>query len=327
MLNRRALCALFIAAASVAPVSLAVAQTDSFPSRPIRLLVPYAAGGGTDAIARLVANGVGEKLGQTMIVENNGTAGGNVASTTVANAKPDGYTVLMANQGPMVVNPHLFKNLRIDPLEAFEPITLIARTPLVVVVSKNSPFKSFKDLMAHGKAKPGQLSYGSAGNGSASHLATALLLAQANIEAVHIPYKGAGPALNDMLGGRGDFMVTTLPSVLGLIDGGQMVPLAVTTDKRVDKLAQVPTVAESGLPDYTSAAWYGFSVPKNTPQPIIQKLREATLAALAAPIIKERLAAEGTEIVGDTPAEFGAMMKTESARWAKFLASSNISID
>jgi tripartite-type tricarboxylate transporter receptor subunit TctC len=327
MLTRRSLCALLIATASAAPVSLAFAQTDSFPSRPIRLLVPYAAGGGTDAIARLVANGVGERLGQTMIVENNGTAGGNVASQTVANAKPDGYTVLMANQGPMVVNPHLFKNLRIDPLEVFAPITLIARTPLVVVVSKNSQFKSFKDLMAFGKAKPGVLSYGSAGNGSASHLATALMLAQAGIDAVHIPYKGAGPALNDMLGGRGDFMVTTLPSVVGLIDGGQMVPLAVTTNKRVEKLAQVPTVAEHGLPDYTSAAWYGFSVPKDTPQPIIQKLRDATLAALASPVIKERLAAEGTEIVGDTPAEFGAMMKAESARWAKFLASANISID
>lgn len=327
MLNRRLLCGLIMAAASFAAVPAAIAQADQYPSRPVKLIVPYAAGGGTDAIARLVANGVGEQLGQSMVVENNGTAGGNVASQLAAKADPDGYTVLMANQGPMVVNPHLFKTVKLDPLEAFDPVTLIARTPLVVVVPKSSPFKSFADLVAHGKANPGALTFGSAGNGSASHLATALLLAQTGIEAVHIPYKGAGPALNDMLGGRGDFMVTTLPSVLGLVDAGEMIPLAVTTKERVAKFADVPTVAESGYPDYVSAAWYGFAVPKGTPEPVIAKLREATVAALATPAVKDRLESEGTTIVGDTPAEFAAMMKSESARWAEFLAKSGISID
>ncbi|KQQ87686.1 Tat pathway signal protein [Aureimonas sp. Leaf324] len=305
----------------------AFAQADDYPSRPVKLIVPYAAGGGTDAIARLVANGVGEKLGQSMVVENNGSAGGNVASQQAANADPDGYTVLMANQGPMVVNPHLFKTMKLDPLTAFDPVTLIAKSPLVLVVSKNSPYKSFADLVAYGKANPGELTYGSAGNGSASHLATELFLSQAGLEAVHVPYKGAGPALNDMLGGRGDFMVTTLPSVLGLMNSGDMVPLAVTTTERVASLKDVPTIAESGYPDYVSAAWYGFAVPKGTPAPIVEKLRTATVEALAAPAVKERLEAEGAVIVGDTPQEFGDMMKAESQRWASFLTEAGISID
>lgn len=326
MLNRRHL-SLLLAAGCLAAVIPAAHAQDAFPVRPVKLVVPYAAGGGTDAIARLVANGVGEKLGQAMVVENNGTSGGNVASQRVASADPDGYTVLMANQGPMVVNPHLFKSLKLDPLTAFDPVTLIARTPLVVVVSKNSKFKSFEEIIAFGKANPGALTYGSAGNGSASHLATALLLSQAGISAVHVPYKGAGPALNDMLGGRGDFMVTTLPSVLGLVDSGEMIPLAVTTKERVAKLPNVPAVAERGYPDYESAAWYGFAVPKGTPQPVIDKLRSATLDALATPVIKERLSAEGTTIIGDTPQEFAAMMKSESARWSTFLGQAGISID
>ena len=327
MINRRLFCALALAASSVLAAPAAFAQSDEFPSRPVKLIVPYAAGGGTDAIARLVANGVGEKLGQSMVVENNGSAGGNVASQQAANADADGYTVLMANQGPMVVNPHLFKNMKLDPLTAFDPVTLIAKSPLVLVVSKTSPYKSFAELVAYGKAHPGDLTYGSAGNGSASHLATELFLAQAGIKAVHIPYKGAGPALNDMLGGRGDFMVTTLPSVLGLMDSGDMVPLAVTTTERVGKLPNVPTIAESGYPDYVSAAWYGFAVPKGTPEPVVEKLRSATVAALGLPAVKERLEAEGATIVGDTPQDFAAMMKAESQRWAGFLSQSGISID
>lgn len=326
MLNRRHLSLLLAAGCLAAAIPAAQAQ-DAFPVRPVKLVVPYAAGGGTDAIARLVANGVGEKLGQAMVVENNGTAGGNVASQRVASADPDGYTVLMANQGPMVVNPHLFKNMKLDPLTAFDPVTLIARTPLVVVVSKNSKFKSFEEIIAFGKANPGALTYGSAGNGSASHLAAALLLSQAGVSAVHVPYKGAGPALNDMLGGRGDFIVTTLPSVLGLVESGEMIPLAVTTKERVAKLPNVPAVAERGYPDYEAAAWYGFAVPKGTPKPVVDKLRSATLEALATQVIKERLSAEGTTIVGDTPQQFTAMMKSESARWSKFLGEAGISID
>lgn len=325
MFSRRILCGLLVAFSSAVTFNTAFAQSDNYPSRPVKLIVPYAAGGGTDAIARLVANGVGEKLGQSMVVENNGTAGGNVASQLASKADADGYTVLMANQGPMVVNPHLFENMKLDPLTAFDPVTLIARSPLVVVVSKNSPYKSFKELADFGKANPGKLTYGSAGNGSASHLATEMFLKMAGIQAVHVPYKGAGPALNDMLGGRGDFMVTTAPSVLGLIDSGDMIPLAVTTKDRVKRF-NAPSIAESGYPDYVSEAWYGFVVPKGTPAAVTEKIRTATIEAMKSPAIKDRLEAEGTVLVGDTPAEFASMMKAESERWKVFLATAGISI-
>ncbi len=177
--------------------------------------MPYAAGGGTDTIARVIAQGISQAIGQTMVVENNGAAGGNVATQQAANADKDGYTVLMANQGPMVVNPHLFKSMRVDTLKAFDPVTLLASAPLVIVVPKDSRFKDLKELVAFGKANPDKLSYGSAGNGSASHLATLLLEKAGGFQSLHIPYRGAGPAINDLIGGKTDYMVTPSPRSSG----------------------------------------------------------------------------------------------------------------
>ena len=193
-ITRRLLCCALLASTTIAaPFSGAIAQ-DNFPTRPMKLVVPYAAGGGTDAIARLVAQGVGEKLGQSLVVENNGSAGGNIATQQAAKAEPDGYTVLMANQGPMVVNPHLFKNVKIDRLTAFDPLTLITAAPLVVVVPKNSPHATIKDLIEHAQKNPSKLTYGSAGNGSASHLATGLLAQEAKFQDTHVPYRRPRPA-------------------------------------------------------------------------------------------------------------------------------------
>ena len=324
MISRRVLCSVLVAGAAVTPV---FAQAQKYPTRSVRLLVPYAAGGGTDAIARLVAHGVGEKLGQTMVIENNGAAGGNVATQQAASAAPDGYTVLMANQGPMVVNPHLFKNMKVDPLTAFDPVTLITAAPLVLVVPSDSKFKSFRELMDFAQKNPGKLTYGSAGNGSASHLATVLLAHLAKIDMVHVPYRGAGPALNDLLGGRADFMITTLPSVIGLIDGSQMRPLAVTTKTRTKKFPDVPTISESGWDAYEATAWYGFVVPKGTPKDISEKLREATVETITKGVVRERLETEGAEPIGNTPGEFAAMMKAESARWAEVVKQASIKID
>jgi tripartite-type tricarboxylate transporter receptor subunit TctC len=293
----------------------------------MRLLVPYAAGGGTDAIARLVAQGVGEKLGQSLVVENNGAAGGNIATQQAATAAPDGYTVLMANQGPMVVNPHLFKNVKIDPLTAFEPITLITAAPLVVVVPKNSPYKTIKELVEYAQKNPGKLTYGSAGNGSASHLATVLLAQIAKFEATHVPYRGAGPALNDLLGGRMDFMVTTVPSVLGLIESSDVRTLAVTSKARTKKFPDVPSVAESGWEAYEATAWYGFAVPKGTPKNIADKIRNATIETIKTGVVRERLENEGAEPLGNSPEEFAAMMKSESARWAEIIKKAAVSVD
>jgi tripartite-type tricarboxylate transporter receptor subunit TctC len=324
MLSRRVLCSgLLVGFAFAAPY----AEAQQYPTRSIRLLVPYAAGGGTDAIARLVANGVSQKIGQTMVIENNGAAGGNVATQQAASAAPDGYTVLMANQGPMVVNPHIFKNMKVDPLTAFDPITLITAAPLVLVVPNDSKFKNVRELVEFAQKNPGKLNYGSAGNGSASHLATVLLGHIAKLDMVHIPYRGAGPALNDLLGGRADFMITTLPSVIGLIDGSQMRPLAVTTKARTKKFPDVPTISESGWAAYEATAWYGFVVPKGTPKEIVAKLREATIETITKGVVRERLEAEGAEPIGNTPEEFAAMMKAESTRWADVVKQANIKVD
>jgi tripartite-type tricarboxylate transporter receptor subunit TctC len=291
------------------------------------LIVPYAAGGGTDAIARLIADATGTELGQTMLVENNGAGGGNIATGVAAAAAPDGYTVLMANQGPMVVNPHLFKSLKVDPLAAFDPVTLITSAPLLVVVPKDSRFQSFKDIAAFGVANPGKLSYGSAGNGSASHMATVLLAKVAKLDMVHVPYRGAGPAIADLLGARTDFMITTLPSVIGLVDSGQMRALAVTTKTRTRRLPDLPTVAENGFPGYEAGAWYGFVVPKGTPADVSERLRAATVAAINTQRVRDRLLNEGAEPIGSSAGDFAEMMRAESRRWADVLKDAAISVE
>lgn len=324
MVNRRVFCAGLLAAPAVLVPFAARAQ--AFPTKSVRLVVPYAAGGGTDAIARVVAQAMGEQFGQTVVVENVTGAGGNLATQQAAAAPPDGYTMLMANQGPVAVNPHLFKSLKIDPLAAFDPVTQIAASPLVLVVPAKSEFTSAKQLIDYAKGNPGKLSYGSAGNGSASHLATVLLNVVAGIDTLHVAYKGAGPALNDLLGAQTQFMITTLPSVVGFIENKQLRALGVTTKTRAPALPDVPTIAESGWPDYESAAWYGFVVPKGTPGEIVSKLRDATVAAINEPTAKSRLANDGAAPIGNTPDEFGRFMKAESDRWAAIVKTAHIAI-
>ncbi len=321
-----ALCATGLIAATT-NLAASDARAQAYPDQPIRLVVPYAAGGGTDAVARAIAQGMVEPLGQQVVVENNGTAGGNLATQQASRAEPDGYTVLMANQGPMTVNPHLFKNVKIDPLTAFDPVTLVAQAPLVVVVPEESSFTSLQMLIDQAKSNPGGLTYGSAGNGSASHLATLLLAQTAGLDMVHVPYKGAGPAITDLIGGRLDFMITTLPSIVGFIQSGKAKPLAVTTPARTKRLPDVPTIAESGFPDYQAAAWYGFVVPKGTPPEVIAKLREATVAGVTKPDVQRTLEFEGAEPVLNTPEEFAAFMQRESKRWAELIQTTGLTTD
>jgi tripartite-type tricarboxylate transporter receptor subunit TctC len=325
MITRRQMCSGLLAAPVIAATGTARAQ--GFPARPVRLVVPYAAGGGTDALARVVAQAMSEKLGQTVVVENISGAGGNLATQTVASAPADGYTMLMANQGPIAVNPHLFKNLKIDPLQAFTPVTLIAAAPLLVVVPAKSEFTSIEQLIKYAQANPGKLTYGSAGNGSASHLATVLLNVVAKIDTIHVPYKGAGPALNDLLGAQTHFMVTTIPSVAGLVENGQLRALAVTSKVRSPTNPDVPSIAERGWPDYEARAWYGFVVPKGTPQEAVNVLRKATVEAINQPTVASRLANEGAKPVGNSPAEFGAFMKEETERWGEIVKTAKIAIN
>lgn len=323
MLNRRSV-SLAMLMATLVP-TLAFAQ--AYPVRPVKLIVPYAAGGGTDAIARIVAQVMSEKLGQTLVVENVATGGGNVATIQAAAAAPDGYSVLMANQGPMAVNPHIMKSLKVDTLKAFSPVTQIASAPLVMVVPESSTFKAFGDLIDAARKSPGKLTYASAGNGSASHVATLLLNHVAKIDTVHVPYRGAGPAISDLLGSQTEFMVTTLPSVAGLIETGKVRALAVTTKQRSPLLKDVPSIAESGFPDYAASAWYGLVVPAGTLPAIVDKLRQSAVAALGTDLVRSRLAADGAVPVGNSSEEFGAFIKEEHARWKEIVDASKLQID
>lgn len=323
MLNRRHL----LAAASLPLLPVAARAQGEFPNKPLRLILAFAPGGGTDLIARTLAGAMQGPLGQPVIVDNRPGAGGNLSTELAAAAPADGHTLLMGNHGPMSVNPTLFRNLRVDPAVALEPIGLVADAPLVVVVGKRSKANTLAELLAEIRAAKGDMTYGSASNGSASHLAAALLLQMTGLEAVHVPYRGAAPALTDVVGGTTHFMVTTLPSVVGLINGNSVRPLAVTGEARMSVLPAVPTVAEAGVPGYKATAWYGILVPKGTPAPVKAKLFAAMRTALSDPQVAHRLRDEGAEPSTMDGPGFAALMREERTRWAEVVKRANITVD
>lgn len=310
-------------AGAVMMSALPVAAQD-FPSKPVTLVVSYAAGGGTDAIARVFAAQLEEALDGRVIVENRPGAAANIGTDVVANAEPDGYTLLIGNQGPMVVNPHIF-DLRNDPAEALDPIAMIADAQLVVVVGPRLTVTSMAELIEKGKSQ--ELVYGSAGNASASHVATLLMGQEAEIDLKHVPYKGAGPAVNDLVGGHIDFMVTTIPSVIGLVQNGTLTALAVTGTERFPALPDLPTIAESALPEYSASAWYGLLGPKGLPEDVRTKLATATAEALASPDFIESLEKDGGVPSQLTGADFAAFMATERARWGEVVEAADIKVE
>jgi tripartite-type tricarboxylate transporter receptor subunit TctC len=325
MTTRRDLLAALAAAPALAAFP-AAAQED-FPSRSMRILLAFAPGGGTDLIARTVAQAMQGVLGQPVVVENRPGAGGNIATEVAAGSKPDGYTMLMGNHGPMSVNVSLFPNMRVDPEQALEPLGLVADAPLVVVVGPKSKATTLKELLEEIRAGNGDTTYGSASNGSASHLAAALMLQMAGLKAEHVPFRGAGPALTDVVAGSLHFMITTLPSVVGLIQGGQVRALAVTGDSRMSAFPELPTVAEAGVPGYKATAWYGLLVPKGTPEPIRAKLFGAMREALANPDVIRRLRDEGAEPSNLDGKGFAKLIRWERERWASVIRQASIRVD
>ena len=315
-----------LGASPVLSVLPAAAQEAPFPNRPLRILLAFAPGGGTDIIARNVASAMQGVLGQPVVVENRPGAGGNIATEAAAAARPDGYTILMGNHGPMSVNVSLFRNMRVDPERALEPIGLVADAPLVVVVGPKSRAQNLPDLLAEIRAGGGNITYGSASNGSASHLAAALMLQMAGLQAEHVPFRGAAPALTDVVAGHLHFMVTTLPSVIGLINGGQVRPIAVTGETRMSVLPNVPTVADT-LPGYTATAWYGLLVPRGTPAPVKERLFAAMRQALADPEVIRRLREEGAEPSTLDGEGFARLIRWERERWATVIRQANITVD
>ena len=314
------------AAVALAPATALAQSAAAYPSKPIRLIVPYPPGGGSDTISRAVMRQLGENLKQQVVIDNRGGAGGNIGMEIASKAPPDGHTLVFALTAQLAVNPFLYRKVGYDPIKDFEPITLLATGPYVLVVHPSLPAKTLKELIALARARPGQIVYASSGNGSGGHLASELLNNMTKVKMLHIPYKGGGPALVDLLAGNVQVLFSTWTSSKAHIESGRIRALAVSTDKRLSGV-DIPTVAEAGVPGYDAGVWYAFLAPAGTPKDIIAKLNAEIIKAANHPDAKQVLTRGAIELVGSTPEELGKFMKTELAKWAKVVKSSGIKVD
>ncbi len=300
---------------------------DPFPSKPIRLVVPFAPGGSSEIVARSVAAEMSKALGQQVVVENKPGGAGNVAMSEVARSAADGYTLILGHVGTLAVNPYMFAKLPYDPDKDFTPVTLLARVPNIFVVNASLPVKDFKEFLALAKAKPGSLNYGSAGNGSAGHLAFEYLKIVTGIHAVHIPYRGTGPQITDLIAGQTQAASAGTPPLLPHIRSGKLRAIAVGTAQRVPSLPDVPTVAELGYKGFETSQWYGIMAPAGTPAPVVARLAEEALNALRTSAVTERFANDGAIGVGSTPESFGQFIRLEQARWKPVIVRAGIKPD
>ncbi|MEO7728059.1 MAG: tripartite tricarboxylate transporter substrate binding protein [Burkholderiales bacterium] len=316
-----------IAAIVLLAFGIGIAHAQNYPAKTIRFIAPFPPGGSTDFLARIVALKMSESMGQQVIVENRGGAGGTIGVDAAAHAPADGYTIVMGHIGTFGVNPTLYPKLPYDAIRSFAPITLLAMVPNAMVVHPSLPARTVKEFVALARAKPKQLLYGSGGNGSAAHLAAAYFELLAKIELTHVPYKGTGPALIDLVAGQTSMMITGMPAVMPHVRSERLRLMAVGTAKRLTQFPAVPTIAESGVPGYDATQWYGVLAPAGTPRDIVMKLNAEMKKALALPDVREKLAADGTVPVGNTPEEFGAHIKAEIARWAPVVKASGAKPD
>ena len=308
---------------AIALPSLAWAQ-DKYPSKPITLICPYAAGGNADQRSRQIGRFLSTALGQPVIVDNKPGAGGNIGTEAVARAKPDGYTIGMGNFAPLAVNPTMFKKMNFDPAKDLVPVCLIEKGPLVLMVPANSPFKSVKDIMAAAKASPGKLSFASGGLGGSHHLSGEMFKSLAGVSITHIPYKGGAPATTDLMGGQVDMMFEQMYSAAPSIRAGKLRALAITSKTRSPLFPDLPTMAESGVPGFEVQNWQGLVAPAGTSAGLIKLLNETTNKALADPTIREQMLGQGNELGGGTPEQFASFIKSEADRWGKLVKSANI---
>jgi tripartite-type tricarboxylate transporter receptor subunit TctC len=291
------------------------AQAQTYPVRPIRFVVPFAPGGSSEIVGRSVAAEMSKILGQQVYVENKPGAAGNIAMAEVAKAEPDGYTLIMGHIGTLAVNPYMFDKLPYDADRDFIAVSLLAIVPSLFVVNASVPAKDLKEFVKLAQASPGKLTYGSAGNGSAGHLAFEYLKLEAKIDVLHIPYRGTGPQLTDLLGGRLDASAAGAPPLLPHIKTGKLRAIAVGTPRRIAALPDVPTVAEQGYPGFETSQWYGLMVPAKTPDAIVKRLADAAAQSAKSPAVLELFAQDNAVAVGSTPAEFASYIKKEQARW------------
>ena len=303
---------------------LALAQSDKYPSRPIRFIAANAPGGGLDITARSISGKLSTALGQQVIVDNRAGAAGSVASEIVAKSAPDGYTIMVGSIGGLAVNTHLYKNLGYEPLRDHAAITWATSGSNVLVVHPSVPAKTVKDLIALAKAQPGKLSYGSSGAGNAGHLAGELFNGMAGIKMVHIPYKGGAPAMVDLLAGQIQLIFSSAPTAVPQVKNNKIRGLAVTTSKRSVVLPELPTISEAGLPGFEADNWYGVVTVAKTPRAIVDRLNAEIIKAITAPDVKKLLLTQGLEVRTSTPAEFQAYIKSEYEKWAKVIKTAGI---
>jgi tripartite-type tricarboxylate transporter receptor subunit TctC len=314
--NRTAVAAAALAALLVGMHS---AAAQDYPSRPITLIVPYTPGGGNDAMARVVADTMSTVLGQQIVIENRGGAGGSIATRQVARAAPDGYTLGLGGTGTLAIDPTLYPNVGYDPRKDFAPVGLIATSALIVLVNPSIPAKTLTEFIALAKAEPGRINFASAGSGSGIHLGTELLAYMAGIKMTHIPYKGSAPALTDLIGGHVALYFSSLPPAIGLVRDGKVRALAVTGPTRSKAFPDIPTVAEAALPGFEAVLHYGIVAPAGTPRPVIDKLNAAMRTALASPQVQARIDTDGAEPMASTPEQYAADIDREETKWSEIV--------
>ncbi|KQT14034.1 Bug family tripartite tricarboxylate transporter substrate binding protein [Ramlibacter sp. Leaf400] len=315
--------------AAVLPLCVAHAQESAatFPTKPIKMVVPYPPGGSTDALARTLALKLQQRLGQSVVVENKPGAGSNLGAQFVASAPPDGYTLLLGTSAALAVNAHLYKQLAYHPLKNFAPVVLATTLPSLVVVNPSVPVRTMKELNQYLIANPDKVNYASAGNGTPAHLGAEMYKKATGAKISHVPYRGGAPALTDLIGGQTQMMIAILPEVMPFVKDGKLRALAVTTERRTALAPDLPTVAESGVPNYELTAWYAIVAPAGTPADIVAKLNKAFNSALEDTETRDKLREAGFEIAGGTPEKLGELMRSESRKWEKVVQDANVKVD
>ena len=316
-----------VAAGVLITFGAAPSSAQDYPSKPIRLVVPYPPGSGTDIVGRLLAQRLGESLGQQVYVDNRPGAGATIGTAFVAKGTPDGYTILMADLGPLAIGPSFYRQLPYDPIKELAPISQVAVLPFVLVVHPSVPANNVPELIALARAKSGQLNYASVGNGTAVHLATELFRQIAGIDIVHIPYKGSAPALTDLVAGRTSMMFVNVLSVRGFLESGQLRAVAIGTAERSPAMPEVPTVAESTQPNFRAGVWFGLLAPAETPRAIIDRLNAETVRVLQTPDFKAKLIEQGAESVPSSAEQFSALIQAEITKWADVIRSSGVRME
>ncbi len=324
-ITRRTLIAGLTAAAAAALPHAALAQ--GYPAKPVTIVVPFAPGGTTDILARIVGQGLSGELGQPFIVDNRAGAGGNIGASLAAKAPADGYTLFMGTVGTHAINQALYKKMPFDPVKDFAPISRVATVPNLLVAHPSQPYKTVKELIAYAKANPGKVTYGSPGSGSSPHVSGELFKSMTGTELLHVPYKGSAPAMTDLLGGQISIMFDNLPSAIQHVRSGKLRPIAITTAKRSPELPDIPTIAEAGVPGYEAMSWFGMFAPAATPKPVLDQLNAALVKVLNQLDVKKKIAEQGGDVVAETPAQFAAFIQSESVKWGKVVKASGATVD